>query len=45
MAGARTVRTVDRNLGGRQLAALITGPPDARLGYLELARAVPTRGW
>ncbi|WFB06280.1 PLP-dependent aminotransferase family protein [Streptomyces sp. LX-29] len=40
MAGGRPVHTVDRTLSGRQLAALITGLPDTRLGYRELARAV-----
>jgi DNA-binding transcriptional MocR family regulator len=34
------VHAVDRTLGGRQLAALIAGPPDARPGYRELARAL-----
>ncbi|MFC8508645.1 PLP-dependent aminotransferase family protein [Streptomyces sp. NPDC057411] len=38
---ARSVVTVaDRVLSGRQLAALLTPPPEGRFGYRELARAV-----
>ncbi|MET9436486.1 PLP-dependent aminotransferase family protein [Streptomyces sp. NPDC006551] len=44
MAEARVARTVvhtaDRTLTGRQLAALLTRPPEGRFGYRELARAV-----
>ncbi|MFG2872438.1 PLP-dependent aminotransferase family protein [Streptomyces sp. NPDC048338] len=44
MAESGVVRTVvstaDRTLTGRQLAALLTPPPDGRFGYRELARAV-----
>ncbi|MEU6881440.1 PLP-dependent aminotransferase family protein [Streptomyces sp. NPDC046712] len=44
MAEGRVVRTVvhtaDRTLTGRQLAALLTRPPEGRFGYRELARAI-----
>ncbi|MEU6934139.1 PLP-dependent aminotransferase family protein [Streptomyces sp. NPDC046374] len=44
MAEGRVVRSVvtvaDRVLSGRQLAALLTPPPEGRFGYRELARAV-----
>ncbi|MFF5922326.1 PLP-dependent aminotransferase family protein [Streptomyces flavochromogenes] len=40
MAVARVVHTADRTLTGRQLASLLTPPPDGRFGYRELARAV-----
>ncbi|MFG2640306.1 PLP-dependent aminotransferase family protein [Streptomyces sp. NPDC048370] len=34
------VHTADRTLTGRQLAALLTRPPEGRFGYRELARAI-----
>ncbi|MEX0168401.1 PLP-dependent aminotransferase family protein [Streptomyces sp. LMG1-1-1.1] len=40
MAVARVVHTADRTLTGRQLASLLTPPPEGRFGYRELARAV-----
>lgn len=40
MAVARVVATADRTLTGRQLASLLTPPPEGRFGYRELARAV-----
>ncbi|MFF3604966.1 PLP-dependent aminotransferase family protein [Streptomyces sp. NPDC002463] len=40
MTVARVVHTADRTLTGRQLASLLTPPPDGRFGYRELARAV-----
>ncbi|WP_309053580.1 PLP-dependent aminotransferase family protein, partial [Streptomyces sp.] len=40
MAEARVVHTADRTLTGRQLASLLTPPPEGRFGYRELARAV-----
>ncbi|GGR26435.1 MocR-like transcription factor YczR [Streptomyces roseolus] len=40
MAEGRVVHTADRTLSGRQLASLLTPPPEGRFGYRELARAV-----
>ncbi|WP_371637234.1 PLP-dependent aminotransferase family protein [Streptomyces zaomyceticus] len=40
MAVARVVHAADRTLTGRQLASLLTPPPEGRFGYRELARAV-----
>ncbi|GHA93734.1 PLP-dependent aminotransferase family protein [Streptomyces termitum] len=40
MTYGRVVHAVDRTLSGRQLASLLTPPPEGRFGYRELARAV-----